>query len=245
MRNLIIEKLSIQRKHPRQDFKALSLLEIAVVALFVLSAFSQISAAYAASPAAAPVMTVSVNTGTSVTSGGVQEPYIIMQVASSSNPSVVYQVTGARLAQRVVGGAYKSYFYLYVNSGKTFAVNTTGEVAKDTISGYSTTNLYWNVQTPPNSGGSTSFYGTIGQDLDLGATSNTLSEWQWVDLNYGGGAKPISYTGSYDGGGPTACYVYSNNQMRESVYVIIVDSSSKTVYHITGAELNSARHQRC
>ena len=238
MRYSIIDKLSIhRRKHQRSDFKALSLVEIAVVALFVLSAFSQISAAYAASPSNAPSMAVSVNSGSSVTSGGVEEPYIIMQVASSSNPNVVYQVTGAQLAQRVVGGAYKSYFYLYVNSGKTFAVNSTGEVTKDTISGYSTTDLYWNAQIPPANGGSTSFYGTVGQDLDLGATSNTLSEWQWVDLNYGGGSKPISYTGSYDGGGPTACYVYSDNQIRESVYVIIVDSSNNQVYHITGAVL--------
>ena len=171
-----------------------------------------------------------------VSSDGNEEPYLLMQVAASSNPNLVYQITGAQIAQRVVSGAYKSYFYLFINTGMTFAVNTTGAVARTTITGYNTNNLYWNVQTPPTSGG-TSFYATVGQDLDLGATSNTLSEWQWSDLNWGGGGKPISYTGSYDEGGPTACHVYSNNQLRESVYVIIVDSSSKAVYIMTGAVL--------
>ncbi len=157
------------------------------------------------------------------------------QVASASNPNQVYQITGAQIAQRLVGSAYKNYLYLYINTAKTFPVNTTGEVAKATISGYDTNNIYWNAQSPPGSGGS--FYGTVGQDLDIGATSNTLSEWQWADLNWGGGGKPISYTGSYDGGGPTACHTYSDNQLRESVYVITVDSSSKAVYLVTGVIL--------
>lgn len=164
-------------------------------------------------------------------SGGVEEPYIVEQVASNSNPNQAYQITGAQIATRDVSGALKNYLYLYIDTGKTFPVNTSGVVSRVTVSGYSTTDMYWNVQPS----GSASFYGTVGQDLDTGATSNTLSEWQWADLNYGGNHNQNSYTGSYDGGGPTACYTYSNNQERESVYVIIVDSSSKTVYTITGA----------
>jgi hypothetical protein len=160
-----------------------------------------------------------------------------MQVALASDPNEVFEITGGQLAQRVVGSADKNYFYLYIDSSVTFPVNTTGETVNDLISGYGTNNLYWNVQTPPTSSGETSFYGTVGQDLDLGATSNTLSEWQWSDLNWGGGGQPISYTGSYDGGGPTACYTYSNNQIRESVYVIVVNSASQDVYILTGASL--------
>lgn len=159
-----------------------------------------------------------------------------MQVALSSNPNEVFQIVGAQLAQREVSGAIKNYFYLFLNPEVTFAVNSTGEVAHADISGYSTNNLYWNIQSPPSSKGGTRVYETVGQDLDLGATSNTLSEWQWVDLNTAGGSQ-ISYTGSYDGGGPTACYTYSNNQLRESVYVILVDSSDNDVYIISGAEL--------
>jgi hypothetical protein len=198
---------------------------VAIIALFALSALAQASVVYAAS--SRPTMSVS--------SGGAEEPYIVQQVASASNPNQVYQITGASLAQRVVGGAYKSYFYLYINAGKTFATNTTGQTAHVTLSGYNTNNFYWNVQS--GTSGGTGFCGTIGQDLDTGATSDTLSEWQWSDLNWGCGRPAVNLGGSYDGGGPTACYVYSNNQDRESVYVIIVDSSTHAIYSVTGAEL--------
>jgi len=161
-----------------------------------------------------------------------------MQVALASNPSQVFQITGAQVAQRLVSGEYKNYFYLFVNPSEIFPVNTTGEVAEATASGYDTNNIYWNVQTPPTSG-NTLNYGTVGQDLDLGATSNTLSEWQWSDLNYvfSGSVPTISYNGSYDGGGPTACNVYSNNQERHSVYVLILNSTNDESYTITGGEL--------
>src|SRR5208282_5414761 len=162
-----------------------------------------------------------------------EEPYIIEQVASASNPNLVYQITGAQIAQRQVGGADKSYIYLYIDSGKTFPVNASGQVARVTVSGYNTNAMYWNAQSPPTSGGS-SFCATVGQDLDSGATSNTLSEWQWSDLNWGCGHNKLNYSGSYDGGGPSACYTYSNNQERESVYEMIVDSSSKAIYTVTG-----------
>jgi len=190
--------------------------------LFLLSTLAQASfAAFAA---------------TSVSSGGMDEPYIVQQVASASNPSKVYQITGAQIAQRLVGSAYKNYLYLYINTASSFAVNTTGLVTKTTVTGYDTNNLYWNAQSPPSSSGRSSFCGTVGQDLDLGATSNTLSEWQWADLNWGCGSR-VSYSGSYDGGGPSACYTFSNNQERESIYVIIVDSSTKAIYWVTGAVL--------
>lgn len=242
MRYFAPEKFSALKAQKKfTHFGVASAVGIAITILFIVSAFGQVSAAYAGNLQTARISTSSnlsiATNANSVSSDGVEEPYIVQQVASASNPNEVYQITGAQIAQRVVGGDYKSYLFLYVNAGKTFATNTTGEVAHATISGYSTTDFYWNVQTPPTSSGSTQFYGTVGQDLDLGATSNTLSEWQWANLNWGGGGKPIDYTGSYDGGGPTACYVYSNNQDRESVYVIIVDSSSQKVYTVTGAEL--------
>jgi hypothetical protein len=227
MRYLLLSSSSIQNRHapkPKYQSVSLKLVQIAVLMVFLLSAISQLAPAYAA------------RDSISVTSNGVEEPYIIQQVASASNPNTVYQITGAQIAQRQVGHDLKSYLYLYINTGKTFAVNSTGETAKETVSGYSTTNIYWNAETPPGSGRS-GFYGTVGQDLDTGATSNTLSEWQWTNFNWGGGGKPISYTGSYDGGGPTACHTYSDNQERESVYVIIVDSGAKTVYQLTGAVL--------
>ena len=230
---------SFFKKRSKFSHRPVTFIEIAVMTLFVFSALGQATLSYAATPVGGHSVTTEsshVSSSSTVTSNGVEEPYIIMQVASSSNPNEVYLVTGAQLAQRVVGGAIKSYFYLYINTGTTFAVNTSGVVSKQTITGYSTNNMYWNVQVPPSSG-SSSFYGTLGQDLDTGATSNTLSEWQWADLNYGGGGKPISYTGSYDGGGPTACYVYSNNQIRESVYVIIVNSASKAIYNVIGGVL--------
>jgi len=224
----------------------ITFLEFAIVALFVLSAFMQVSAGYTAGLQGS--ITAARHKGGgghgnggggsgSVTSGGQDEPYIIMQVASASNPGEVYQVVGAQLAQILVTGDYKNYFYLFINPSVTFASNTTGEIAQQTISGYTTNNFYWNAQTPQTSSGGSQFYGTVGQDLDLGATSNTLSEWQWADLNWGGGGQPVNYNGSYDGGGPTACYTYSHNQERESVYVMIVNSATQAVYDITGASL--------
>ena len=121
----------------------------------------------------------------------------------------------------------------------TFNVNTTGETSVVSTSGYSTSNVYWNVQTPPTGSGGSQNYGTVGQDLDLGATSNTLSEWQWSNMNYvfGGTVSPVSYTGSYDGGGPTACHVYSNNQERHSVYELFIQTGTSNEYTITGGEL--------
>lgn len=209
----------------------ISCIQIAIVALFILAALSQMSGVYAAS-------NITQKSTTSVTSGGVEEPYILQQVASASNPNHVYQITGAQIAQRVAGDAIKSYLYLYIDTAKTFAANTSGVVAKVTVSGYDTSNFYWNVVAAPGTsshGGA--FCATIGQDLDLGATSNTLSEWQWSDLNWGCGSPQVNLSGSYDGGGPTACYVYSENQLRESVYEIIVDSSTHAVYTITGGEM--------
>lgn len=197
---------------------------IIVIFIFMFSSLAQTSISFAATA------------GQTVMSGGTEEPYIIQQVASSSNPNLVYQITGAQIAQRLAGGMYKSYIYVFINTRKTFAANTTGEVSRVLVSGYNTNNLYWNAQIPPTSG-SSSFCGTVGQDLDLGATSNMLSEWQWANMNWDCGRNKISYSGSYDGGGPTACYTYSNNQERESVYEIIVDASSMAVYQIVGAVL--------
>jgi len=128
-----------------------------------------------------------------------------------------------------------------VNPSITFNVNTTGETSVVSTSGYSTSNVYWNVQAPPTGSGASGSqnYGTVGQDLDLGATSNTLSEWQWSNMNYvfGGTVSPVSYTGSYDGGGPTACHVYSNNQERHSVYELFIQTGTSNEYTITGGEL--------
>jgi hypothetical protein len=199
---------------------------LTIAALFVLSAFAQLSLqSYANSP------------GTTVMSGGVEEPYVIMQVASASNPNLVYQITGAQIVQKNSNGnEFKNYFYLYVNSGKTFPVNSSGTVTKATVSGIGTDDTYWNVQSPPSSG-STTFCGTAGQDLDTGATSNVLSEWQWADLNWNCGYNKLTYSGSYDGGGPTACYTYSNNQERNSVYMSIIDSSTNAIYTVSGAIL--------
>jgi hypothetical protein len=212
-----------------------SSIKMAVLALFVISTFIQASTVYAATPSSPFNSSAALaNSATSVTSNGIEEPYVVQEVASASNPNLVYQITGAQLAQRNVGGVYKSYFYLYINTAKSFTANTTGQLAHAVVSGYSTNNFYWNVQA---SSSSSSFCGTIGQDLDLGATSNTLSEWQWSDLNWGCGRNKVTLNGSYDGGGPSACYVYSNNQERESVYVIIVDSSSHAIYSVTGAVL--------
>ena len=45
------------------------------------------------------------------------------------------------------------------------------------------------------------------------------------------------YTGSYDGGGPTACHVYSNNQERHSVYELFIQTGTTNEYTITGGEL--------
>lgn len=248
----ILGKLSVT-KGGKSQLRSISFVVIAIVGLFFLSAVTQASAAYTISGTGFISNShrhgggggggsgggggKSSGGSGSISSNAQEEPYIIMQVASSSNPNEVYQITGAQLAQRVVTGDYKSYFYLYINPAVTFAVNSTGETAHLTISGYNTNNFYWNVQTPPTSSGGTQFYGTVGQDLDLGATSNTLSEWQWSDLNWGGGGSSINYNGSYDGGGPTACYTYSHNQERESVYVIIVNSATQAVYDIIGGVL--------
>lgn len=215
-------------------------LKLVVIVLIVAAAFAgQTSISYGANASTTTSSTVPAfaNTGTTVSSGGVEEPYIVQQVASTSNPSVVYQIVGAQIATRDVSGALKNYLYLFVNTAETFPLNTTGETAKDIITGYDTNNVYWNVQDPPSSEGGSTFCGTVGQDLDLGATSNTISEWQWSDLNYGCGHNQISYSGSYDGGGPSACYTYSSNQLRESVYVIIVNSATDSVYFVNGAEL--------
>ena len=117
-------------------------------------------------------------------------------------------------------------------------MNASTVTAAVVATGYSTSNVYWNIQTPPSSG-TTLNYATVGQDLDLGATSNTLSEWQWTNMNYvfGGKVSSVWYTGSYDGGGPTACHVYSNNQERHSVYEEFIQTGTTKEYTITGGEL--------
>lgn len=179
------------------------------------------------------------SSGNVVSSSGIEEPYVVQQVAFASNPNEVFQITGAQIAQRIVTGDVKNYLYLFVNPSDTFAVNKSTEVATAQISGFDTNNIYWNIQSPPGSSGGSMNYGTVGQDLDTGATSNTLSEWQWTDLNYvfGGRVNTVNYNGSYDGGGPTACNTYSSGQERHSVYVMIVDSSTNEVYTITGGIL--------
>jgi len=173
-----------------------------------------------------------------VSSQGLEEPYVLQQVAFASNPNQVLQITGGQIAEKIITSDNKNYLYLFVNTAKSFAVNTTDVVATAQISGFSTNNIYWNVQTPPTTGSSVNF-GTIGQDLDTGATSNTLSEWQWADLNYvfGGRVQHVNYGGSYDFGGPSMCNTYSGGQERHSVYVMIADSSTRAVYTITGGEL--------
>ena len=157
---------------------AISIIQIAFIALLVLTSFAQISPVFAAAG------------GKSVNSNGAMEPYILSQVASASNPNQVYRITGAQLAQRLVSGAYKSYFYLYINTAQTFPVNTSDVVQKVTVSDYSTNNYYWNVQSGTSDG--SGFCGTVGQDLDLGATSNTLSEWQWSNPNWDCGRPQVS-----------------------------------------------------
>jgi hypothetical protein len=172
-----------------------------------------------------------------VSSGGQEEPYLVQQIALASNPNQVFQIVGGQIALRPVTDENKNYFYLYVNTSKTFSTNQSDIVATAQVSGFDTNNIYWNIQTPPVPGSMN--YGTIGQDLDTGATSNTLSEWQWTDLNYvfGGQLQNINYNGSYDGGGPSMCNTYSSGQERHSVYVMIVDSNNNSVYTITGGEL--------
>jgi hypothetical protein len=174
-----------------------------------------------------------------VSSNGEVYPYVVQQVAFASDPGHVFQITGAQIAERIVTTDNKNYLYLFVNPSRTFALNTTSVVDKVQVSGYDTDNIYWNIQSPPSSSGGTMNFGTIGQDLDTGATSNTLSEWQWTDLNYvfGGGISHVNYNGSYDGGGPTACNTYSGGQERHSVYVLIVNSQTDQVYTITGGML--------
>ncbi len=199
-------------------------------------------------PGPLPVRQTSQNSGgsnnfsssvNSVSSNGAVYPYIVQQVAFASNPGQVLQISGGQIAEKIVTSDNKNYFYLFVNPSKTYALNTTSEIDKVQVSGYDTNNIYWNIQSPPTSSGGTMNYGTIGQDLDTGATSNTLSEWQWSDLNYvfGGGVSHVTYSGSYDGGGPTACNTYSGGQERHSVYVMIVDSATDQVYTITGGML--------
>lgn len=179
------------------------------------------------------------NAADRVTSDGAVYPYVVQQVAFASSPGQVLQITGGQIAERIVTGDNKNYLYLFVNPAETFALNTTSEVDRAHVSGYNTNNIYWNIQSPPTSSGGTMNYGTIGQDLDTGATSKTLSEWQWTDLNYvfGGRVSHVTYSGSYDGGGPTACNTYSGGQERHSVYVMIVDSATDQVYTITGGTL--------
>ncbi len=179
------------------------------------------------------------SSATTVSSNGAVYPYVVQQVAFASNPGQVFQIIGGQIGEKIVSGNNKNYLYLFVNPGKTYALNTTSEIDKVQVSGYDTDNIYWNIQSPPGSESGTMNYGTIGQDLDTGATSNTLSEWQWTDLNYvfGGGVSHISYNGSYDGGGPTACNTYSGGQERHSVYVLIVNSATDQIYTITGGML--------
>ena len=179
------------------------------------------------------------DSGNTVSSTGIEEPFVVQQVALASNPNQVFQIEGGIIAQKYVTSDYKNYLYLFVNPADTFAVNTTGEVATAQLAGFDTNNIYWNVQSPPTGSGGSMNYGTIGQDLDTGATSNTLSEWQWSNLNYvfGGQISQVTYSGSYDGGGPTACHTYSNGQERHSVYVMIVDAANDQVYTINGGIL--------
>jgi len=53
----------------------------------------------------------------------------IQQVALALNPSHVFQITDAQIAETVVTSDDKNYFHLFLNTVNTFAVNTAGEVA--------------------------------------------------------------------------------------------------------------------
>ena len=198
---------------------------VMITALFVISMLAQASASFATSD------------GTTVMSGGTEEPYIIEQVASASNPNLVYQITGAQIAQRLVSGAYKQPISTSSSTPERRLQQMRAVWSRARPSLVLAQLICTGMCKARRASGSSSFCATIGQDLDLGATSNTLSEWQWADLNWGCGSSKLTYSGSYDGGGPSACFTYSNNQLRESVYVIIVDSSSKAVYTVSGAVL--------
>lgn len=203
---------------------------IAVAALLAVLAAGQFAVT-------GPPHTALAATVQSVSSLGQEQEPILTEVALNSNTHQVFQVTGAQIVLRDVGGAYKNYIYLFVNPGQTFGVNTTGLVQNQTLTGQNTNNIYWNAQTPLSSGGGTVGYGTVGQDLD--PANNTLSLWQWANPNYvfGGRITTIPQTGSYDGGGPSFCSTYSNGQERHSVYMMIVNSASNKVYTMSGAEL--------
>jgi len=162
---------------------------IVVLMIFVPFMISSPQFSYANAPGPLPVRNQSSqNSGGSnnfassaniVSSNGAVYPYVVQQVALASNPNQVFQIMGGQIAERVVTGDNKNYFYLFVNPSKTYSVNTTSESATAQVSGFNTNNIYWNVQSPPGSSGGSMNFGTIGQDLDTGATSNTLSEWQW------------------------------------------------------------------
>lgn len=179
----------------------------------------------------------------SVSSYGTIQSMLLVEVVPYSStyqmgqPISAYTISGA-LPQCLLatGKSYcQEWFQIFINpKASMFAVNQTNVVEHVSVNQKSPT-LYYDIAVP----GTTTTFGTIGQDTDT--ANGTLSEWQWINPNhYDGGGKPnplASTSGSFDGGGPAGCSTNSGGSYHISDYTVVTDQNTGLQVRIMGVEL--------
>lgn len=206
-----------------------------ILSLFMLSAFSQISAAYSLnSPAPHNSASPSSSTICSVTSGGQEEEYIPTYAVNAQDHSQAYAITGANVYQNVVDRTNdKVYLLVHVHTATTFQISTTGTTATCSNSTKKQTdNIYWDAQDGTT--GARDF-ATVGGDLVTDTSTGLMLFDQYINVNSapGGNRADVPTSSSVP-----SCYVDTSGQERNSVYMLFVDDQDiQHSYVITGTSI--------
>jgi hypothetical protein len=235
MRYSLLRKFSVQKRtRPQLNFSVFSLVEIAVAALFVLSAFTQISGAYSGNSPLARSRSGS-SALCSVTSSAQEEKYILTYAVSAQNHQRAWAITGADVYQNVVTGSNKVYLLVHVRPSTTFTINTSGTTKTCAINlSKQTDNIYWDALSGTT--GSRD-YATVGGDLIPDSSTGLMLFDQYINVNSAPGGRAVtSQTTSSPG---PSCYVDTSGQERNSVYMLFVDDSNiQHSYVISGTAIS-------
>jgi hypothetical protein len=226
-KELLVKSTSNNRKY-RPYSSMLPVILATVVALFVLSSFTQISlvsGAYSGHSAALAASSGQCN----VTSNGQEEKYIYTYAINANNHQQAYAITGATVFKNIVGTSDKVYLFVYIHPATTFSVSTAGETKScSTMLSTRTDNIYWDAS---NGVGGRNFATTGG---DLVPDNGQMLFDQYVNVNANPGQAPINLAST---NGPS-CSVDTSGQNRNSVYMLFIDDSNKQhAYLIAGSSL--------
>ncbi len=232
MRYSLVCKLQLRDRDGRPNLTTISIVEFAIAALFILSAFGQLSGAYSANSFSAHQAQGS-SSLCSVTSGGQEEKYIPTYAVNAQNHAQAYAITGANVYQNIVGGTNnKVYLLVHVDTSLTFPISTSGTVKTcSDILGKQTDNIYWDAQDGTT--GSRDF-ATVGGDLVQDSSTGLMLFDQYVNTN----SAPGQIVHSPSATQAPSCYVDTSGQERNSVYMLFVGSSNtQHSYVITGTSI--------